>query len=201
MNLRPQESPISAHMPPHLLSVNVARPGTVWYRGREFPTGIFKEPVSGRVRVGRLSVKGDVQADLTVHGGRDKAVYLYPAEHYDYWRTALGRGDLSPGFFGENFTAEGLVEDRVRIGDVLRAGTAVLQITKPRSPCFKLGAKAGSTRFVKTFLESGRLGYYLRVLEEGETGAGDAIEHLASDPALPTVADYIAALYGAGVSR
>ena len=173
----------------------------MWYRGREFPTGIFKEPVSGRVRVGRLSVKGDVQADLTVHGGRDKAVYLYPAEHYDYWRTALGGGGLSPGFFGENFTAEGLVEDRVRIGDVLRAGNAVLQITKPRSPCFKLGSKAGSTHFVRTFLESGRLGYYLRVLEEGETGAGDAIERLASDPALPTVADYIADLYGVGVSR
>ena len=166
------------------------------YRGREVPTGIFKASVSGRARVGRLAVEGDVQADLTVHGGPDQAVYLYPAEHYGYWRQVLERSDLSPGFFGENFTAEGLVEDSVRIGDVLRAGTAVLQITNPRSPCFKLGARVGSARFVKTFLESGRLGYYLRVLEEGEAAAGDPIERLATDPELPTVSERIRLLHG-----
>ena len=165
------------------------------HRGRAIPTGIFKEPVSGRAAIGRVAVAGDVQADPSVHGGPDQAVYLYPAEHYGYWRAILGRSDLSPGFFGENFTAEGLLEDGVRIGDVLGVGTAVLQITKPRSPCFKLAARVGSARFIKTFLESGRLGYYLRVLEEGEAGAGDSIERLASDPEMPTLSEYIQALY------
>jgi len=172
-----------------LLSLNVARPATLRLLGRDIPTGIVKVPVPGRVRIGRLGVAGDFQADLSVHGGPDQAVYLYPAEHYDYWRRELRREDLAPGFFGENFTAEGVTEDMVRAGDVLRVGTAALQVTKTRSPCFKLGARAGSARFVKTFLESGRLGYYLRVVEEGEAGAGDSMELLATDPALPTLGD------------
>jgi len=179
-----------------LLSVNIARSATLVYRGREVRTGIFKVPGAGRVRIGRLGLQGDIQADLTVHGGPDQAVYFYPSEHYAYWRQVLGRTDLSPGFFGENFTAEGLVEDRVRVGDVLRAGTAVLQVTNPRSPCFKLGARVGSARFVKTFLESGRLGYYPRVFEGGESAAGDPIERIATDPELPTVSERIRLLHG-----
>ena len=183
-------------MPGRLLSLNIASPGTLRLRGRDVPTGIFKHPVEGRVRVGRLGVEGDMQADLLVHGGPAKAVYLYPAEHYDYWRKILGRDDLSPGFFGENFTAEGLTEEEVRVGDVFRAGTAAVQVTKPRSPCFKLGARVGTPRFVRTFLESGRLGYYLRVLEEGEAGAGDSLDLLATDPAFPRLSEYIETLYG-----
>ena len=179
-------------MPGRLLSVNVARPGTLRLRGRDVPTGIFKRPVDGRVRIGRLGLDADFQVDLSVHGGPGMAIYLYPAEHYDYWRKVLGREDLSHGFFGENFTAEGVTEDEVRVGDVFRAGTAVVQVTKPRSPCFKLGARVGTPRFVRTFLESGRLGYYLRVLEEGEAGAGDSLELLDTDPDLPTLAEVIA---------
>ena len=179
-------------MPGRLLSVNLAVPGTLRLRGRDVRTGIFKRPVEGRVRVRRLGLEGDMQADLSVHGGPKQAIYLYPAEHYEYWRNILAGDGLSPGFFGENFTAEGVTEDAVRVGDVFRAGTAAVQITKPRSPCFKLGARAGTLRFVRTFLESGRLGYYLRVLEEGEVGAGDPIELLATDPSMPTLADVIA---------
>ena len=174
-----------------LLSINVARPGFLRLRGREVRTGIFKEPVGGRARIARLGVAGDMQADPTFHGGPSKAIYLYSAEHYDYWRPILERDDLAPGFFGENFTAEGVTEDSVRVGDVFRIGTAAVQITTPRSPCFKLGARVGSPRFVRTFLESGRIGYYLRVVEEGEAAAGDAIELLDSDPALPTIAEVI----------
>src|SRR4249920_1171348 len=150
-----------------LLSINVAEPGFLRLRGRDVRSGIFKRPVEGRVRIERLGVAGDMQADPTVHGGPEKAVYLYPAEHYDYWRGILERDDLSPGFFGENFTAEGVTEDSVRVGDVFRVGSAAVQVTRPRSPCFKLGARVGTPRFVRTFLESGRLGYYLRVVEEG----------------------------------
>ncbi|HKA37883.1 MAG TPA: MOSC domain-containing protein [Thermoanaerobaculia bacterium] len=174
-----------------LLSINVARPGFLRLRRRDVPTGIFKQPVEGRVRIERLGVAGDMQADHTFHGGPSKAIYLYSAEHYGYWRPILERDDLSPGFFGENFTAEGVTEDSVRVGDVFRVGTAAVQITKPRSPCFKLGARAGSSGFVRTFLESGRIGYYLRVVEEGEAAAGDSIELLATDPALPLLADVI----------
>lgn len=176
--------------PPLLRSVNVAVPRSFLSRGREIPTGIFKEPVAGRVRVGRLSLDGDLQADLRYHGGTDKAVYLYPSEHYPYFQERLGR-ELSSGFFGENFTTAGILEETTRAGDVLGIGTALFQVTTPRSPCFKLGLKAGSPRFVRTFLESGRLGFYLRVLEEGAVSAGDPIALLRSDRDAPTLADLI----------
>jgi MOSC domain-containing protein YiiM len=138
-------------------------------------TGIYKEPAAGRVRLRRLGLEGDFQADLSVHGGPEKAVYVYPSEHYPYFREMLGRTDLSPGFFGENLTTEGLLEDEVRPGDVFRVGTAAVEVTTPRSPCFKLGARAGSPAFVADFLNSRRLGFYLAVVEEGEVGAGDEI--------------------------
>jgi MOSC domain-containing protein YiiM len=181
-----------------VLSVNLAVPRIFESRGQSVPTGIFKEPVAGRVRLGALSLDGDIQADLRVHGGAEKAVYLYPSEHYAYWKKALGRDDLSAGFFGENFTTEGLLEDTVHIDDVFRVGTAVVQVTQPRSPCFKLGLKVGSARFIKSFLESRRLGFYLRVLEEGAVGAGDPIERIAVDPARITIADDIEQLFFAG---
>lgn len=180
---------------PRLLSVNIAVDGKLRIQGREVRTGIYKEPVAGRVRVGQLGLEGDFQADPRYHGGPEKAVYLYPSEHYPHFRQLLSGHDLSPGFFGENFTTEGLLEEDVNIGDVFRIGTAVLQVTRPRSPCLKLGAKVGSQRFLKTFLESRRLGFYLAVLTEGEVGAGDVILRIAADPAGLTVAALIEQRY------
>jgi MOSC domain-containing protein YiiM len=180
---------------PCLLSVNLATEGKLQFRGREVRSGIFKAPAAGRVRLNRLGLEGDFQADPRYHGGPDKAVYVYPSEHYPHFREVLGRQDLSAGFFGENFTTEGLLEDAVSIGDVFRVGTALVQITTPRSPCFKLGAKVGSPAFVRTFLESRRLGFYLSVLEEGEVGAGDVIRRTAVDSAGLSVAALIEQRY------
>lgn len=165
-----------------LISVNVSKPKEIAAGGRTVSTGIFKAPVAGRVRVGRLNLEGDGQADLRVHGGPDKAVYAYPFEHYDYWQRELGRSDLAFGRFGENLTVEGMLEDEVRIGDVFRVGSALLQISQPRSPCFKLGIRMGSSRFPKRFLAAGRPGFYLRVLEEGEVAAGDSIALDRAEP-------------------
>jgi MOSC domain-containing protein YiiM len=154
----------------------------VEYNGRVVGTGIFKEPVEGRVPVGRLGLEGDRQVDLRVHGGEYKAVYAYPHEHYETWSDELGRDDLAFGQFGENLTTEGLLEDGVHIGDRFRAGTAVLEVTQPRVPCFKLGIKMGDPTFPKRVLQSMRCGFYLRVVEEGEIGAGDAIERIETGP-------------------
>ena len=161
-----------------LVSVNVSRPRTVEWQGQEVLTGIFKEPVKGRIRVTRLNLDGDGQADLRVHGGEDKAVYAYPAEHYAAWSAELGR-PLPYGQFGENLTLEGLQEDRVFVGDVLRIGSVLFQVSQPRTPCFKLGIRMQDDAFPRRFLESGRSGYYLRVLEEGKLEAGDPV-HLES---------------------
>ena len=179
---------------PRVLSVNLATERVVRFGGREVRTGIYKEPAAGRVRLRALGLAGDFQADPNVHGGPDKAVYVYPSEHYPYFRGLLGRADLSPGFFGENLTTEGLLEEGVRVGDVFRVGTAVVQVTTPRSPCFKLGARAGSPAFVATFLNSRRLGFYLSVVEEGEVGAGDAIRSIAAAGG-PTLARFIEERY------
>ena len=159
-----------------LVSVNVSLPKLVELRGQAVSTSIFKEPVAGRVLVRRLSLAGDWQADLRSHGGLNKAVYAYPLEHYARWSRELGRDDLRPGQFGENLTVEGLTEDTARLGDVLRVGGALLQVTQPRYPCFKLGIKMGDPLFPRRFLASGRTGFYLRVLQEGEVGAGDPVE-------------------------
>lgn len=178
-----------------LLSVNLATERVVRYRGREVRSGIYKEPAAGRVRLRMLGLEGDFQADPSVHGGPEKAAYVYPSEHYPYFRELLGRPDLSPGFFGENLTTEGLLEDEVRVGDVFRVGTAVVQVTTPRTPCFKLGAKVGSPAFVATFLNSRRLGFYLSVVEEGEVGAGDAIRRIGAEAEGPTLARLIEERY------
>jgi MOSC domain-containing protein YiiM len=140
-------------------------------------------------------VEGDRQADLRVHGGVDKAVYAYPFEHYEHWKRELGREDLGFGQFGENFTVEGLLEDAVYIGDVFRVGSTVMQVSQPRTPCFKLGIKMGTQRFLKPFLASGRVGFYLRVLEEGEVGAGDSIERVRTDPARLSVREVSRLMY------
>ena len=183
-----------------LLSVNVGVPREVDWRGKAVLTSIFKQPVAGRVRVGRLNVAGDQQSDLSVHGGSEKAVYVYPAEHYAFWRAELPDVALAWGAFGENFTTEGLVEKAVRIGDRLRVGSAELVVTQPRMPCFKLGVRLGRPDIVKRFLRSGRTGFYLAVPEEGEAGAGDSIELIARAEHPVTVADVVS-LYGSDAAN
>jgi MOSC domain-containing protein YiiM len=177
-----------------LISVTVGRPQEVDWRGRRVRTSIWKTPVTGRVRVTRLNLQGDQQSDLSVHGGPEKAVYAYPSEHYDYWARALPGMDLPWGAFGENFTTAGLLEEDVRIGDRLRVGSAEFVVTQPRMPCYKLGARFGREDMVKRFLASGRTGFYLAVLSEGEVGSGDPIEFTARDDHNVTVAN-IASLY------
>ena len=155
-------------------SVNVALPCTVIWNGREVLTGIFKQPVPGRIKVRELGLEGDAQADLTVHGGLAKAVYAYPSEHYDFWQHELER-DLTWGMFGENLTTIGLFEDSVRMGDRFRVGSATLEVTQPRFPCYKLGIKFGNMEMVQRFLDSGRSGFYLAVRAVGEIAEGDQI--------------------------
>ncbi len=163
-------------MTPTLVSVNLAVPGALRTRGREVRTGIFKEPAAGRIALRTLGLDGDFQADHRYHGGPEQAVYAFSSEHAAYFAADMGSAEtLPPGFFGENFTTAGLFEDDCAVGDVYRIGAARVQVTKPRSPCFKLGLRVGSPAFLKKFLASGRLGFYLRVVEEGEVGAGDAI--------------------------
>ena len=168
-----------------LLSINVSKPKPIQYGGKTVHTGIFKEPVSGTVMLREKNIDGDGQGDLRVHGGTYKAIYGYPFEHYAYWQQELRRDGLTYGQFGENLTVEGLLEDAVYIGDVFQIGTAVkLQITQPRVPCFKLAYKMGLPEFPKEFLESRRVGFYFRVLEEGEITVGDTIARIkvASEP-------------------
>lgn len=172
-----------------VISVNVGLPREIVWQGDRFSTGIFKEPVSGRVAVRSLNLDGDRQADLTVHGGRDKAVYIYPSEHYGFWRGVLNRDNLPYGSFGENLTLEGVAEDDIHIGDRLLAGTAELVITQPRIPCFKLAAKFDRPEIGKEFLQSGRSGFYAAVVREGEVGVGDACRFLARDPGAVRIAD------------
>jgi MOSC domain-containing protein YiiM len=177
-----------------LLSVNISLPQEVDYHGERVRTGIFKEPTQGRVQLHRLNLEGDGQADLRVHGGEDKAVYAYTVEHYHHWRQALGR-DLPYGQFGENFTVEGMLDDAVHIGDVFRVGDALVEVTQPRVPCFKLGLRMGIDSFPRMFLASGRFGFYLRVLEEGGVEAGDIIERVRTGPEKMTVQEIAHLLY------
>lgn len=174
-----------------VLSVNVGLPRPVPGRGGMVMTGIFKDPVAGRVRVRRLNLAGDRQADLSVHGGPDKAVYAYPSEHYPFWRNELPEHELAWGAFGENLTTEGWWEDEVHVGDRFRIGTAEMVVTQPRMPCFKLGLRFGRDDVIARFLESGRPGFYLRVLQEGEVEAGDPCERISEDPGQLTVVDVI----------
>ncbi|MBA3824004.1 MAG: MOSC domain-containing protein [Ktedonobacterales bacterium] len=171
-----------------VLSVQVGLPRTVPWQGRHATTAIFKEPVAGAVAVGHLNLAGDAQADLSVHGGPDKAIYCYPTEHYPFWHEQLPEVTFPPGAFGENLTTEGVQEDTVAIGDRWRIGTAVVEVTQPRLPCFKLAVRFGRRDMLRRFLASGRTGLYLRVVQEGQIAAGDAIEHLACGVPRLTVA-------------
>jgi MOSC domain-containing protein YiiM len=174
-----------------ILSVNVGLPREVIWNRKTVLTGIFKEPVEGRIRLRSLNLDGDRQADLTVHGGADKAVYAYPSEHYAYWQQELPEMDLSWGMFGENLTIEGVVEDAVNIGDRFRIGTAEVMVTQPRMPCYKLGIKFGRADMVKRFLASHRSGFYFSVMQEGEVGIGDALEVIDRDANQITITDIV----------
>lgn len=172
-----------------IISLNVGRPRLVVWDGQSVSTGIFKSPVEGRVMLRTLNLDGDRQADLTVHGGPNKAAYAYPSEHYGYWRDELPDVELPWGMFGENFTTEGLDESSVNIGDRFRVGTAEVLVRQPRMPCYKLGIKFGRKDILKRFLASGRTGFYFSVEREGEVSAGDKVELLARDENNVTVAD------------
>ncbi len=192
-----------------VISVNVGLPREVTWHGTSVSTGIFKEPVRGRIAVRKLNLDGDRQADLTVHGGEYKAVYCYPLEHYDYWRKELPDRELPMGVFGENLTLDdgrgegglheaagetdlpeepgrmeeaGLPEDRVHLGDRFEVGSAEVVVTQPRLPCYKLGIRFESDDMVRRFLASGRTGFYLAVTREGEVSAGDAMKVISRDP-------------------
>lgn len=173
----------------HVVALSISGGRQVQHNGQIVGTGIFKEPVTDRRMARRLGLEGDKQVDLRYHGGEHKAIYAYPHEHYATWAQELGRTDFGFGQFGENLTTEGLLESTVHLGDRFRVGGALLEITQPRVPCFKLGIKMGDPEFVKTFLRSMRSGFYLRVLEEGEIGAGDPIERTVVGPERITIHD------------
>jgi len=165
-----------------VVSLNVGLPRDVVWHGRPITTGIYKQPVQRRVALRTLNLDGDRQADLTVHGGAQKAVYCYPIEHYAYWKKELPGREVPIAIFGENFTTDGLMEDTIHLGDTFSVGSAEVVVTQPRLPCYKLGIRFQSDDMVKRFLASGRSGFYLAVTREGEVAAGDEIKPIAQDP-------------------
>jgi MOSC domain-containing protein YiiM len=176
---------------PKILSVNVSFPKEVDFEGQKVTTGIFKEPIEGRVELRTLNLDGDKQADLTVHGGPDKAVYAYPTEHFEFWRKVYPNIEMPNGMFGENFTTEGLMEAEVNVGDVFKIGSSKVIATQPRMPCYKLGVKFGRMDVLKKFLASDRSGIYFKVLEEGEVGAGDSIIQIKKDTNRVGISDIV----------
>lgn len=165
----------------HLASLNVGLPREVSWRGTIVTTGIYKQPVEGRLALRTLNLDGDRQADLSVHGGEHKAVYCYPLTHYEYWRNALPGRELPPGVFGENFTVDDFREDSVYLGDRFSIGSAEVFVTQPRLPCYKLGVRFQSDAIVKQFFNSRRTGFYLGVGREGEVGVGDEMRVVSMD--------------------
>jgi MOSC domain-containing protein YiiM len=176
---------------PKILSVNVSLPKEVDFEGQKVTTGIFKEPIEGRVMLRTLNLDGDKQADLTVHGGPDKAVYAYPIEHYEFWHKVYSKMEMPNGMFGENLTTEGLMEAGVNVGDVFKIGSSKVIATQPRMPCYKLGVKFRRMDVLKKFLASGRSGIYFKVLEEGEVGAGDPIIQIKKDTNWVGISDIV----------
>ena len=174
-----------------VISVNVGLPREIVWKSITVQTAIFKEPVDGPVMISRLNLAGDKQADLTVHGGAEKAVYAYPAEHYEYWRKELPGVSFSWGSFGENITTEGLREDTLCIGDRLKVGSAALIVTQPRMPCHKLDLRFGRDDMIKHFVTSARSGFYFSVTEPGEVGVGSKVEIVGRDPNRVTVLDIV----------
>lgn len=172
-----------------IVSLNVSRPQLVVYEGSTISTGIFKKPVSGPVHLRTLNLDGDRQADLSVHGGPNKAVYAYPSEHYPFWRQELPGTDLPFGMFGENFTTAGLSEDDLHIGDRFQIGSAIVMVRQPRTPCYKLAIKFKRDDMLERFLVSGRSGFYFSVEQEGTVAAGDSFALLTRDGQGITIAE------------
>jgi len=187
-----------------IVSVNTGLPREVNWHGRIVTTGIYKEPVEGRVRLRKLNLDGDRQADLTAHGGEFKAVYCYSLVHYEYWKKELPGRELPMGMFGENFTVDGSEDERleetVHLGDRFSVGTAEVVVTQPRLPCYKLGIRFGADDMVKRFLASGRTGFYVAVVREGEVGAGDEMKVIGRGAQAVPVSDitrlYVAKQFG-----
>src|SRR5215470_2960914 len=184
-----------------LLSVNVGLPRDIEWRGRTVHTGIWKNPVCGRCRVGRLNLNGDAQGDLTGHGGEHRAVFVYQMESYRYWQEQLKRANLVHGQFGENFTIEGLQDDAVYIGDRYQIGSALFEVTQPRVTCYRVGIRMNEPRMPALLTSSGRPGFYFRVLHEGEVGAGDEIVKIGEAEERMTVAEINALLYSPDHAR
>jgi MOSC domain-containing protein YiiM len=172
-----------------IISLNVARPRLAIYNGSSVSTGIFKEPVTGPVALRTLNLDGDRQADLAVHGGPYKAVYAYPAEHYEFWRRELPGTDLPWGMFGENFTTEGLFESELYIGDRLQIGSARIMVRQPRIPCYKLALKFRRNDILARFLRSGRSGFYFSVEQQGTVASGDSFEFAGREPHAISIAE------------
>jgi MOSC domain-containing protein YiiM len=183
-----------------LISLNTGLPREVTWHRRIVTTGIFKQPVDGRIALRTLNLDGDRQADLSVHGGAYKAAYCYPIEHYDYWKRELPGRELPLAVFGENFTTSGMTEDSVHLGDRFSVGSAEVVVTQPRLPCYKLGIRFQSDQMVKRFLASARTGFYVAVSREGEVGAGDDITVLSRDADAVPISEitrlYVAKTYG-----
>jgi MOSC domain-containing protein YiiM len=188
--------PASSVESARVVSVNVATPRMVRVGDTEVLTSIFKSPVEGRIAVKGNNLTGDRQAELTVHGGPYKAIYLYPAEHYSYWADQLGGATLPPGVFGENLTTLGIDENSVRIGDRFRIGSVLLQVTQPRMPCYKLAIRFGRADMVKRFWLARRPGIYFAVIEEGDLAAGDLITKIGDGPEPITVGDVVRLFVG-----
>jgi MOSC domain-containing protein YiiM len=174
-----------------IVSLNVGRPQLVMRDGEPVSTAIFKQSVEGRLMLRTLNLDGDRQADLSVHGGPTKAVYVYPAEHYEFWRQEFPEMELPYGMFGENFTATGFSETTLNIGDQFHVGSATVMVTEPRMPCYKLGIRFGRTDIIKRFLVSERSGFYLAVLEEGEVGIGDEFQSVKRNEPSVTVNEVV----------
>ena len=184
-----------------LLSVNVGLPREIEWKGKTVRTAVWKDAVSGRRKVGKLNVEGDGQADLRGHGGEHRAVFVYQIESYRYWETQLGRKDFVFGQFGENFTVEGLSDDKVCIGDRYRIGSALFEVTQPRVTCYRVGIRMDEPRMPALLVEHHRPGFYFRVLEAGEVGAGDEIVKISNGPERMSVAEADGLLYLGGHFR
>lgn len=184
-----------------LVAISVGQPRTVDWQGQPLRTSIYKQPVAGPVAVGPLGLEGDVQSDLSVHGGIDKAVYAYDESNTAYWRERLARPDLGPGAFGENFTLTGLPDEEVFIGDRLQIGTACFEVSQPRQPCSKLAKRFEDATFPKQFLASLRVGYYLRVVAPGRVATGDRVVRIARDETSLSIPALVSIWLGRGVSE
>jgi MOSC domain-containing protein YiiM len=184
-----------------IVSLNIGLPREVQWHGQSVTTGIFKSPTAARIRLRKLNFDGDRQADLTVHGGKYKAVYCYPVEHYSYWKEKLPSRELPLGMFGENLTTDGMLEDDVRIGDRFAINDAEVVVTQPRLPCYKLGIRFQADDMVKKFLASRRIGFYVAVTREGEVAAGDEIIPVTRNAAGVSIADFLRLFLAKRITR